>query len=502
MSNNEFYLAVEQQGNMIQERYIKNGVELKREIAYEPTLFTHAQDGFNTKYKDIYGKPCIPKKFTSMRDAKDWQMKARGIFEVLGMDDFKIAYISDVYKDEIEYDPRLVRVANCDIEVTAPEFPNAIYAKYEIDAITHYDSLDDKFYVFDLLNSNSGSVSKWNPEIAAKLDADGGDELSQEILDKVVYMPFDNERDLLLEYVRLWEEKPPVIFTGWNIEGFDIPYIMNRVKNVLGVGHMKRMSPFGKVTSKVTTDKFGNEAEVFTISGIQILDYLILYKKFSFTPQPSYKLDYISEYETGLNKLVYDGPISKLRGSNHQRYISYNIIDVYCVQAIDKKRGFINLSLSMGYYAKMNIQSVLSTVKSWDSIIFNSLKADNKVIPEVGTHIKQPFEGAYVKEPIPGAYKYVISFDVTSLYPSIIRQVNISPETIAGSFHNMQIADYVDKSAPKPSENYSCSPNGMMYSKTTQGVIPRETAKVFFQRKDWKKKMLTAKRNLEILKSL
>ncbi|AZU98546.1 split DNA polymerase [Acinetobacter phage vB_AbaM_PhT2] len=500
MSN--FYLVVEQSGDRIQERYVEDGIEKIREIPYEPTLFIHAKDGTNTKYKDIYGKPCMPKRFGSIREAKDWMQKTRGIVEILGMDDFRLAYISDIYgKKEITYSRDAIRVANCDIEVTAGEFPDPTFAKYEIDAITHYDSIEDKYFVFDLLNSARGRVTKWSKELAAKSIEEGGDEVPQHILDKVVYQSYESEREMLLAYVEFWEKHTPVIFTGWNVEGFDIPYIVNRIKNVLGVSGMSRLSPFGKITSKVITNMYGDK-EIFNISGVMILDYLDLYKKFAFTSQPSYKLDYIAEYEAGINKLEYDGPIDKLRGSNHQRYISYNIIDVYCVQAIDAKRGFINLSISMGYYARMNIATVMSPVKTWDAILFNSLKADHLVLPESKPNIRQSYSGAYVKEPKPGAYKYVVSFDVTSLYPSIIRQVNISPETIAGQFAPPKLSDFINKIAPSPSEEFSCSPSGMMYLKTKQGIIPQEITKVFFQRKEWKNKMMAAKRNAELIKKL
>lgn len=500
MSN--FYLVVEQAGDRIQERYVENGVEKIREIMYEPTLFIHAKEGTQTKYKDIYGKPCLPKQFNSIREAKEWMQKTRGIVEILGMDDFRLAYISDVYgKKEITYDRNAIRVANCDIEVTAGEFPNPTFAKFEIDAITHYDSIEDKYFVFDLLNSARGRVEKWSKELAGKSIEEGGDEVPQHILDRVVYRSFESEKEMLNAYIEFWETHTPVIFTGWNVEGFDIPYIVNRIKNVLGVGAMNRMSPFAKITSKVITNMYGDK-EIFNISGIMVLDYMDLYKKFAFTSQPSYKLDYIAEYEAGINKLEYDGPIDKLRGSNHQRYISYNIIDVYCVQAIDAKRGFINLSISMGYYARMNIATVMSPVKTWDAILFNSLKADHLVLPESKPNIRQSYSGAYVKEPKPGAYKYVLSFDVTSLYPSIIRQVNISPETIAGHFAPPKLSDFINKIAPSPSDEFSCSPSGMMYLKTKQGIIPQEITKVFFQRKEWKNKMMAAKRNAELIKKL
>ena len=496
-----FYLSVDVIGNDIIERFINNhGTEEVRRIPYEPTMFIHCND--ETKYKDIYGKYCLPKRFSSINDCRQWQQKTKGVVEVLGMDDFKLAYISDTYKGEIEYDKSKIRVVNFDIEVTGKDFPKPNVAEYEIDAITHYDSVDDRYYVFDLLNSMYANVSKWCPTKAALPESEGGDNIPQHILDKVVYMTFDKEKDLLLALIQLWREKPPAVLTGWNIEGFDIPYIMNRIKNVLGPTHVKLMSPFGKVTSKVITGKFGDEQEVFTIRGISVLDYLDLYKKFSFTNQPSYKLDFIAEAEVGMNKMSYDGPINKLRETDHQRYISYNIIDVYCVKEIDVKRGFIDLALSMGYYAKMNIESVMSPIKTWDAIIFNSAKEDNVVIPEIKHHIKESYPGAKVLEPESGAYPYIMSFDLTSLYPSIIRQVGISPETIVGQFKSYPIEDYINRSAPKPSEEYSCSPNGWMYDKVKEGIIPREIAKVFFQRKAWKGKMLPSKRNAELIEKM
>lgn len=499
----EFYISVDAVGNDIVERYITaSGEERMRRVPYQPTMFSHAREGVTTKYRDIYDKHCVKNEFPTMKDARDWIRKMEDVgLEAMGMDDFKLAYISDTYGSEIVYNRDHIRVANCDIEVTGDKFPDPMQAAYEIDAITHYDSIDDKFYVFDLLNSMYGSVSEWDVKLAARAEAEGGDEVPQDILDRVVYMPFDSEKELLLEYIRLWEEKRPAIFTGWNIEGFDIPYIMNRVKQVLGERSMKRFSPINRVNSKVIQNMYGDK-EIYSIDGVTILDYMDLYKKYSFTNQPTYALDYIARYETKKGKLPYDGPINKLRETNHQRYISYNIMDVESVGGIDQVRGFIDLALSMSYYAKMPFGGVMSPIKTWDAIIFNSLKAQNKVIPQGKRHTKATYPGAYVFEPIPCARKYIMSFDLTSLYPCIIRQVNISPETIVGQFKLHDIESYINATAPKPSEVYSCSPNGWMYRKDVDGVIPVEIAKVFFQRKDWKNKQQAEKRNIEVINKI
>lgn len=500
----EFYLTIEQVGDTLFERYIdSNGRERTREIPYAPVMFMHGQQGQASKYLDIYGKGCVKKSFSGMREANDWirRMDDMGL-EAMGMDDFKLAYLSDTYKEEINYDAKKIRIANCDIEVTSPDgFPDPSAALHPIDAITHYDSIDDKYYVFDLLNSIYASVPEWNKELAGKPESEGGDNVPKRVLDKVVYFSFNSEEELLMEYLNFWSQKTPVIFTGWNVESFDIPYIYNRIKNVFGENTAKRLSPHRRSKSKIISNMYG-EREVIQLYGISLLDYIDLYKKFSFTNQPSYSLDYVAEYELNEGKLPYDGPISKLRETNHQRYISYNIIDVERVQRIDQKRQFLNLSMDMAYYAKMQIQSVFSPIKTWDAIIFNSLKAQGKVIPQAKSHVKQSYPGAYVKEPVPNAYKYIMSCDLTSLYPSIIRQVNISPETLVGQFALQPIHDYINKVAPRPSDEYSCSPSGWMYDKNKDGVIPVEITKVFFQRKEHKNYMLGAQRNMELIKEI
>lgn len=495
-----FYTGVATIGDYIYERKVVDGKEKVIKTLYKPNLFSHTES--DSKYKDIYGKNCKKREFDTISDAKRWVEKMKDMeLEVLGQEDFKLAYISDKYPDTIQYDRNLIRVANVDIEVTAPEFPDPTAAAYPIDAITHYDSIDDKLYVFDLLDSQFGRVDEWSVDLAGKKESEGGDEIDQDILDRVVYMAFSDEKEMLLQYISFWRENYPAILTGWNVETFDIPYIINRITNLFGADIVKALSPFKRHSTRVINNIYGDKI-IHRLSGIAVLDYIDLYKKFSYTNQPTYKLDYIAEYETGKGKLPYDGPLGKLREYNHQRYISYNIIDVWSVQQIDRVRGFVDLAISIAYYAKIGFNDIMSPIKTWDGIIFNSLKESHTVLPENVPGVKQQYPGAFVKDPVIRAYRYVISFDATSLYPSVIRQVNISPETIAGSFVPRPIIEYINKEAPMPSDEYSSAPNGIMYRKDKQGVIPKEITKVFFQRKEWKKRMLTAQRNLETIKNI
>lgn len=490
---NEFYLSVEQIGNVIHERFIdSNGTEQIRSTEYQPTMFHHAMAGTESPYRDIYDKVCVKKQFANIKDAKNWmqRMKDTGM-EALGMDDFRLAYISDSYRNEIDYDKDRIRVASLDIEVTAPEFPDPREAKYAIDAITHYDSVEDKFFVYDLVNDG---LEEW---CKSKVDEN---DIPADVLERIVYMPFGTEKALLSAYIKDWKQRTPAIVTGWNSDKFDMAYMITRYKHVFGPNVIRFFSPFGKVTEKTTTDDYGNEQLGYTILGVALMDGMDLYKKFSFTPQPSYKLDAIAESETGKNKVEYSGALNQLRRSDHQTYITYNIGDVLRVLDIDGKRNFIELVMSVAYYAKINYPGVMSPLKTWDAIIYNSLREDKKVIPENRKHIKTPYDGAYVKTPIISAYKYMVSFDYTSLYPMIIIQDNISPETIRGSFDARPMEEYIAGTAPRPSDEFSCSPNGWMYTKEFKGVIPVEIEKVFKQRKMWKGRMTTAERNLEIFK--
>lgn len=489
------YLNIELLGNTIYERYVDDtGTTRTREIEYQPTLFHHVAPGITTDYRDIHENFVQPKKFFNVRDARNWIQRMKDVGqEALGMDDFAMAYVSDVYKGHIDFNRDNIRIGILDIEVTAPEFPDPKYARYEIDLICHCELYKGKrtYYIFDLISG----VSNWQKHLAAK-------EVDQEILDNAVYFAFDNEKELLLNYLQFWRERTHDIVFGWNSEIFDIPYIVRRYENVLGPKAAKMLSPYNQIKSRVVETKYGEQL-MYEIVGITTMDYMDVFKKFSFTTMPSYALGYVAERETGRGKLDYEGPINEFRGRDHQRYVDYCLIDVQRILDIDKKRCFIDLILSLSYYAKVKFKDVMGTVKVWDSIIFNSLRENKVVVPQMVHTPKQSFVGAFVKEPVVGRYyRYILSFDLTSLYPSIMRLVNISPETIAGNFNPAPLSDYIHRLAPRPSDEFSCAPNGMMYRKDKKGVLPRETKKVFDQRKAEKKMMMAAQRNREAVKKI
>lgn len=572
------YLNVERYNSTtLYERYIEDGVEKTRFVNYEPSLFSHSNS--QTPYKDIYGKQCVKRKFSSMWEADKWKrnMKESNI-EVLGMDDYVLTYIGDTYKTDVEFDIKDIRIGVVDIEVTGETFPKPEEAIYAVDAITHYDSIHGKFFVFDLV---SDGLNVWNKEKSI---------LRNDTLIKIEYAAFDTEIELMQAYLNFFEENPAVIYSGWNSDGFDIPYLINRCKNI-GLNPSK-FSPVVKLSERIVNSVYGQQV-VHTIHGVNTIDYLELYKKFGFTPLPAYSLDAAAKADGLAGKITYNGPINKLRLGNyipskikskesydkysdnlslyalcksilheklyavsrtfehdntqvetlnitskdallkfcneveisennlnkvialynnitnmhkqesHQRYIDYNIGDVEVIIDIEKNRQFFELVVSMAYHAKVPFDAVFSPLKTWDGIIYNSLKAKNEVIPTAKHNVKVPYPGAYVQEPDIGEpRKYVLSFDFTSLYPQIIRQLNISPEMMMGSFSAHTLQDYISKKAPRPSNEHSCSPNGVLYSKEKKGLIPTEIEKIFNQRKAKQKLMHTANRNIEIVNKL
>ncbi|MGL5306486.1 MAG: DNA polymerase domain-containing protein [Aeromonas veronii] len=461
-----FYLNVEQIGDNICERYIEDGVEKIRRVPFEPTFYHHTNTP--TGLKDIYGKNVQPKTFQSINDSRNWIKKMKDMAqEVRGMDNLAYQYIYENYHGPISFDMAQIRIAFVDIEVYSRDgFPSPQIARWEIDAITHYDSVDDVYYVF--------ATREWWREKSC---------LDEDIVRRVEYKLYNCETDMMLAYVQFWRDKMPAVVTGWNSEIFDIPYIVNRLKKLFGDSYPKKLSPWGRVNEKTIKGMGGKELQTYDISGVASLDYLALYKKFTFKTRPSYKLDYVALVELGDQKIMYEGSLGTLAEDNPQLYIDYNIKDVDLIINMDKSLLLFELVFSLSYYAHMNLSDVTSPLKTWDAIIYNSLMDQNVVVPENKQKSKDAYEGAYVKEPVPGYYKWILSFDLTSLYPHLIMQYNISPETIMGRIFQQDMSAYVNKTAEFDNKGNSCCPNGMMYAKHKRGIIPIEIEKVFFQRK-------------------
>ena len=293
----------------------------------------------------------------------------------------------------------------------------------------------------------------------------------------------------------------PDVITGWNIQLFDIPYICKRLNRVFGEKVMKRLSNWGLVTEgKIFIQ--GREHVTYDIGGLTQLDYLDLYKKFTYKAQESYRLDYIAEVELGQKKLDHSefDTFKDFYTKGWQKFIEYNIVDVELVDRLESKMKLIELALTMAYEAKVNYADVFYQVRMWDNIIYNYLKKRDIVVPPRKKETKnEKYAGAYVKEPIPGKYDWVVSFDLNSLYPHLIMQYNISPETLLEERHPTASVDKIlneEINFELYKDNAVCA-NGAMFRKDVRGFLPELMEKMYGDRVIFKKKMLKAKQDYE-----
>ena len=325
--------------------------------------------------------------------------------------------------------------------------------------------------------------------------------------DNVIYKSFRTEYDLLNAFINWWmiEDNTPEVITGWNSKLYDIPYVCRRLERVLGGKLMKRMSPWGLVT-ECETYIAGRRHISYDIGGVSQLDYLDLYKKFTYKAQESYRLDYIASVELGQKKLDHSefDTFKDFYTKGWQKFVEYNIIDVELVDRLEDKMKLIELALTMAYDAKVNYEDVFYQVRMWDTIIYNYLKRRNIVIPPKNRSNKnEKYAGAYVKEPKPGKYDWVVSFDLNSLYPHLIMQYNISPETLLETKHPSVTVDKIlneELTFEMYQDNAICA-NGAMYRKDVRGFLPELMEKMYNERVIFKKRMITAKKKYEKTKT-
>jgi DNA polymerase elongation subunit (family B) len=289
------------------------------------------------------------------------------------------------------------------------------------------------------------------------------------------------------------------VVTGWNIQFFDIPYIYNRICRLFDEDVAKKLSPWRKIGERTTTIH-NKQQTAFDLVGIAILDYLELYKKFTYTQQENYRLDTIASIELGEQKLDYSEyeSLHQLYKHDYQKFIEYNIKDVELVDRLDEKMKFIDMVLALAYDAKVNLTDVFTQVRMWDTLIHNHLIANNIVVPQnVRTPKDEQYAGAYVKEPIPGKYDWVVSFDLNSLYPHLIMQYNVSPDTIMSGMRKQVTVDDLLNSKINHDGEYCMTANGQYFRKDVQGFLPAMMQRMYDDRVLYKTKMIEAQKDLE-----
>lgn len=483
---NTFYTDVSKWGNNILFRGYKDGQRVSQKVKFEPTLFVPVQK--ETEYKSLLGQYVTPLQFDTIKECKQALDESKEIanLDYYGQDDIALQFIEKYFGSDVPFDIDLINITSIDIEVYSTEgFPRADEAAYPVSAIALQSTTDSVIHVW--------GTKPYDPK---KTILEGNLH--------IVYHRYESEYDLLCSFVDYWERNCPDIVTGWNTRFFDIPYLVNRIHNVIGDSTAKRLSPWKAILPREVTNK---KLKVFEVYGIQQLDYLDLFRKFAYAygQLESYKLDFVASVVLGEKKVDYSeyGSLHSLYEDNHQLFIDYNIKDTLLITRFEEKMGLINLCLTVAYKAGSNMNDAFGSVKVWDALINNELMKKNIVIPPKKDNTKlSKIQGAYVKDPQCGFHDWVCSFDLNSLYPHIMMQYNLSPETYVQSrVDGVTVDRLLNKEDFQFSDDYAMTARGNLFRKDVRGVLPSLVDELYTQRSTTKKEMLKREQDLQNLES-
>jgi len=470
-----FYTNVNLVGNNLLYIGYENGQRIQRRFKFSPTLYVVSNKP--TNWKTLDGRYAKPIQFDTVGAARDFKDKYKDVegFEVHGYDRYLYQYISSEFANEVDYDIKTLKITSLDIEVACENgFPNVRECAESLLAITVQDFQTRKLKVFATRDYHN-----------TRKDVD--------------FIYCDSEEHLLRSFLAYWQTDFPDVLTGWNCELYDVPYICGRLERLFGEKEMRQMSPWGMVKREEMEIK-GRTQILYNMFGINVLDYMDLYKKFTYTNQESYRLDHIANVELGQKKLDHSEyeNFKDFYTKDWQKFIDYNIKDVELVTRLEDKMKLIELAIALAYDAKVNLKDVYYQVRMWDTLIYNFLSARNVVVPPAKRANKdEKYAGAYVKEPIPGKYDWVVSFDLNSLYPHLIMQYNISPETLCESRHPSASVERILGNSCEIDPQYATCANGAQYRKDVHGFLPEMMKKIYDERVQSKKLMLIAKQEYE-----
>lgn len=490
-----FYTDVTRNRNFLLYRgYDADGMKVYDKFKFKPTLYVESKQK-DAKWKSLDGIPLEPVRFDSMSDSRAFvkQYEDIGAFKIYGNDRHIPAFLQTQFPNDIQYKKDLIDVVTLDIEYdTENGFSEPTDANNPLTLIGLKSSRSKKYIIW--------GTGDYDPD--------------QSVVPHIQkeFRSFETENEMLEDFVKWWSDplNCPDVVTGWNTRLFDIPYLINRIARVLDNTEVNKLSPWGTIEQK-TTVKNGKEEVYFHIFGIQQLDYLDLFQKFTintYGKQESYKLDFIAEVVLGANKISYSeeyGSLNELYKQNYNLYVDYNCVDVELIERMEEKIGLLGLVFTLAYYGGVNYGDTLGTVAIWDSIIFRRLAKQNIAIPQNKASFKEDYDGGYVKPTQTGRHEWVVSFDLNSLYPNLIVQYNMSPETIVkhmkqNGINPEVILDDATEKVWAPEDGLALAANGACFRTDKQGILPAIVEDVYNQRVEVKKQMLAADAKLQTLK--
>lgn len=528
-----FYTFCDRVGGKIYHRFIDDEGKRRSEILSEFPISFYMRSP-KGEHRSLYGDKLAEMKFNDITEAMDFVRRYDGVTDVFGQTSLVHQFIAHTYPENINYDFSKFRILNFDIEVRTDGYDDDAEVQVrrnfgeasETMTVAEMKELPSYWEVYDDIHD------RWYPVDNAPQQKFGGFPHAREAEYEItsislklfgkdtqitlgqkpctvkkknrVYIKCESEADLLKRFLTIVREIDPDILTGWNIEEFDIPYVVNRTREVLGNSWANKLSPYHEECKKVLTEyetKENNE-QAYRILGVSTLDMLQLYIKFG-KKSENYRLDTIGELETGQGKIDYsefDDDLMKLYTLGYDKFIEYNEEDVLLVERIDKRVQLIRLAITTVLMTKARYQEVMGKVKLWDTLIYNMLLKENVVIPPSERREKgEKIIGAFVKDPRAGKYRKVVSLDLTSLYPSICMMYNMSPETMVRGMQGQldwvqRLLDGEDLAADMREAGYCMAANGSAYRLDKIGVLPKGMRYVFDTRKMYKDKMKDVKK--------
>ena len=400
----------------------------------------------------------------------------------------EIRYLVDNYTDSDEVSEGH-RVMFFDIEVEVTQgFPDVSKAENTITSIAFYDALTRKYYCYVLDKENKVNANQFGETTVIK---------------------FQDERDLLTSFFTKYLEISPTIISGWNSDRFDVPYLYNRTLRLLGQQTANCLSPIGIVD-------WQKYKGTYKIAGVASLDYLELYRKLTFGERSSYRLDDIGELEVGINKVSYEGTLNELYDGDRNRFVEYNINDVLILEKLDAKLDFIGIARAICHLGHVPYEDVYYSSRFLEGAILVYLKkigivAPNKIRANRDLMDgKDKFAGAYVQDPQKGKHEWVYDLDITSMYPSCIMSLNISPETKLGKIEGWNPEEFLNKNNKKTysvtqgekilgrftevelqnfldGKEIGVATNGVMYRTDKDGLLAALLRKWFDERVEYRK---------------
>lgn len=483
-----FYTNVEKYGNKIYWRGYENGKAFFRKEVFSPTLFVPSENGDWRSFID--NVPVAPKKFDTMKDAKEFLERYSdvGNYNIYGTTSFAWQFIQERFPDDITFDSNKINIFAFDIEVDiSTGYPDIDKADKPLTSIAAKSSKRSTHFLFGLKDYDK------------QITETGVDP------DDILYLKCESEEDLILKFLKIWKYEYPEIVTGWNVELFDVRYLINRIKRIFGESKANELSPWGRIRDRIVPDH-GKKIDSYEISGMTIVDYMEAFKKFGYKygTLESYKLDHVSYIVLGEKKLSYDeyGNLTNLYNENPQKYLDYNLKDTALIERLENQTALIQLVMTLAYKSGTNYRDAFGTTGKWESTIYRKLM-EKKLAPPIK---KEPGEkadllGGHVKEPVPDMYDWIVTFDLASLYPHLMLQYNMSPETylpdvVENTSQEMILEGrYVNKDKSK-----SVAANGVCFTNEKLGLIPEIIEQYYNERKEVKRKMLDKESKIEKIK--